>query len=118
MRKTVAKYLSLVVGLLAALTIIFSQAISIEATSVEKTVKVAVGDVGEDTSNEDSPSFYSISATSFPAPAQFSLSQHAACIFEIIFSIEETEEDRPQFELPLNRFFSTILSVIISPNAP
>jgi hypothetical protein len=121
MRNTAFKYGSLIIGLLAALTIIFSQSFNLESKLSEKssTQQTDSSNPGADESSEqnDIPSF-SISATSFPSVAQFEFFQQAVCLFEIIFNQDFPHEIPDASPFSLNKFFSVTLRVIISPNAP
>jgi hypothetical protein len=121
MKSTAFKYGSLIIGLLAALTIIFSQSFNLGNKSSEQSAihQTDSSNPGTDESSEqnDFPSF-SISATSFPSVAQFELFQQAVCLFEIIFNQDFPHEIPDASPFSLNKFFSVTLRVIIAPNAP
>jgi hypothetical protein len=117
MRTSAYKYSSLIIGLLAAVAIVLSQS---QVKVFSKSPKAASEQTApEKTASEETDlPVLSISATSFPASAQVGLFQQATCLFELIFSIEKTEPSTAFFECSINNFYRTILSVIISPNAP
>jgi hypothetical protein len=118
MRTSAFKYSSLFIGLLAAAIIIFSQCFSLDSLTAESKSEVAAGTksfTDESTSDLLVPT---ISATSFPASAQINFFQEASCLFEVIFTNDVQDSYTTSVDVPLNRFYSTILQVFISPNAP
>jgi hypothetical protein len=119
MTKTVCKYGSLVIGLIAAIVIILSQSFSLKPVQAKKH-QHAVTQANNEKSNESSSdtSVQTIAATSFPASAQLNFFQEAICLFEVIFSSKTSFSPDDSVDLPLGKFFSTIFRVIISPNAP
>jgi hypothetical protein len=119
MRTKAFKYGSLLIGLIAALVIILTQSISIDPSSGKQNTPHP----SETTSHEESKSssdfsIQTISATSFPATAQINFFQEASCLFEIIFTTNVPSSEMDNIEIPINKFYSTILRVFISPNAP
>jgi hypothetical protein len=116
MRSTAFKYGSLIIGIIAAVVIILSQSLSFEY-SPNGTKQTAPSE--ENAPQSDAGvSELTISATSFPASAQINFIQQATCLFEVVFSDVTTFPVHEAVELPLNKFFSSILGVLISPNAP
>jgi hypothetical protein len=109
-----------VIGLLAALVIILSQSFSFEMGATRSKAKVTAETSSKkpDTSSEHRILNVSISATSFPTSAQINFFQEATCLFEILFIESSLMDNSEPVSIPLNKFFSTILQVIISPNAP
>ncbi|HYF69925.1 MAG TPA: hypothetical protein VD884_17405 [Ohtaekwangia sp.] len=120
MRRKTYRYGSLIIGLLAALCIIVSHASQADQNVKSNPASLVepLGDNGEPDDNEESKASISISATSFPVASGVGFMQQAICIFEIIFPHEESVTRTDQISLPLTKFFTTILSVFISPNAP
>jgi hypothetical protein len=116
MRTRTVKYLSLTIGLLAALSIVFSHSFS--APSFKK----AVSTQQETQSNDDEKNQdvnFTISATSFPSSTiHLEDTQPAVCLFEIIFSDETSSSFSDVPSLLITNFLDTILEVVISPNAP
>ena len=121
MKKTGYKYLSLMIGVMAAIVIMVSQCFSLKNVVSEKFSKSAKTEIQsskDDHSDNDAENVLTIAATSFPASAQVNFIQEASCLFEICFSEELELEVDITANLEPNKFFSTILQVIISPNAP
>lgn len=120
MRRKTYRYGSLIIGLLAALCIIVSHASQADpdVKSNHASLVQSSGDSSESDDNEESNASITISATSFPVASGVGFMQQAICIFEIIFPQEESVTRTDQISLPLTKFFTTILSVFISPNAP
>jgi hypothetical protein len=118
MKSTAFKYGSLVIGIIAAVVIILSQSLSFEY-STKATQQKAPTEQNEHPS-EAAQGFgeQTISATSFPASAQINFVQQASCLFEVIFNNTISFPVDEKVDLPLNKFFSSILGVLISPNAP
>src|SRR5688572_31156490 len=116
MRNKAFKYGSLLIGLLAAVVIIFSQSFIQDFQSKQKSA--VESKTADSKSSEAHLLIPSISTTSFPASAQINFFQDAFCLFEVIFSndVAYPEIESPDFSL--SKFYSTILEVIISPNAP
>jgi hypothetical protein len=118
MRNTAFKYGSLMIGLLAALIIICSQSFAVKTSeSAAKTETSAAKSSPEKNVPADF-AVPTISATSFPAPAQINFFHEASCLFEVIFSTDINTSYSLDLDIPLSKFYSTILQVIISPNAP
>jgi hypothetical protein len=123
MKNTGFKYVSLVIGLMAAVVIILSQCFSLKpVSSVDKNSSAfmtsSVSDQQDQSKGDTEPTSITISATSFPASAQVNFIQEAACLFEICFTEHADLQVNPVENVSLSKFFSTILQVIISPNAP
>jgi hypothetical protein len=118
MKSTAFKYGSLVIGIIAAVVIILSQSLSFKY-SPKATEQKTPTEQSEDRS-ETAPGFgeQTISATSFPASAQINFIQQASCLFEVIFNNTISFPVDQTVDLPLNKFFSSVLGVLISPNAP
>lgn len=114
MRSTGIRYSALILGILVALSIAFSSA----SQSQAKKVKAK----SEQTSKEDDSSSTEVppvlSVTSLPSPTVIHFNHAVVCIFEIIF-IEVQSSNFAYIESVCdNKFFATLLQVIISPNAP
>lgn len=118
MRNTAFKYGSLFIGLIAAAIIILSQSFAFENTTNNHKHGVEQSPAQDDGRSTADIADLTISATSFPAPAQINFFQDAFCLFEVLFSSEDAASEAEPVVIPLSKFFNTILEVIISPNAP
>jgi hypothetical protein len=118
MKSTAFKYGSLVIGIIAAVVIILSQSLSFEYSAKPTEQKTPTEQ--NEHSSDAAPGFaeQTISATSFPAAAQINFVQQASCLFEVIFNNTISYPVDQTLDLPLNKFFSRVLGVLISPNAP
>lgn len=121
MKSKAFKYGSLFIGLLAAVVIILSQSLAFEEpakTIKEKIKKESAAKTDGQSTDNNNVSTLTISTTSFPAAAQINFFQDAFCLFEILFSNEDASTDSLPIAVPLSKFYSTLLRVFISPNAP
>jgi hypothetical protein len=113
MRSKSIRYSALILGILVAVSIILSHSfhasVTTEKTKTEKTAEKE---------NETEQATLTISATSLPSPTVTHFSHAAFCLFEIVFVEDASATTEIFHSVPLNKFFSTLLSVIISPNAP
>jgi hypothetical protein len=103
----------LIMGILAALTILSGQ---VYTTQLTPAVEVSQ----EDTSSSDTEHQQTIvkAVDAVSTSANVSLTHHFYFINEILH-IEENHEESTFFELPkLSTFFTTLFRQIISPNAP
>ena len=118
MRSRTGRYITLIAGLLVAISAILSQTVAVYSTSDQETVTVAdLTDAGTEQSQPEK-TFVRLSPTSLPTPTFISFNHEAICLFEILFFEDSSS---PQFETaasPLVEFFSILLGVVISPNAP
>jgi len=110
------RYITMVVGLLVAAAIIFSQSYSLHSSASKLSADTVQSDKGVDDEGQDQQTILSV--TNLPTAPSISLTQEAFCLFEISFLYPESPDNDDQVAIPLGKFFSTIFSVIISPNAP
>jgi hypothetical protein len=115
MRSKRSKYLLLLAGLFVAACVICSQTLVIKHDQDGKNV-VETEKSHEQKNTESTIAFVSI--TSLPSPTVVHFTQQAVCLFEIIFIERPSAPTHDVVAPPLTKFFSTLLSVIISPNAP
>ena len=113
MRSKSIRYSALILGILVAVSITLSHSFHASLTAEKvKTEKTAE----KDSDNEQTT--LTISVTSLPSPTVTHFSHAAFCLFEIVFGEEKSVQTEIFHSFPLNKFFNTLLSVIISPNAP
>ena len=111
MRKERLHALTLVVGSLLALAIAFSHIFPEAACGSTKADT-------EQTEGAQKETYISLPTFSLPAPFHVQADPDAYCLFEILFEEEDDLPDVEQDMFFVDRFFETIFSVIISPNAP
>ncbi|MCI0752057.1 MAG: hypothetical protein L0Y35_09485 [Flammeovirgaceae bacterium] len=103
------RFAVLVVGLFTALAVVFSQVFFFEAVQLKEKAKT-------ETSGEERQF---ISAPSFSLPTSTAVEiQHDFSFITEFFFAEKSEEVVNVSAPLLQKFFSTLLQVIISPNAP
>ena len=115
MKKKRLHALTIVIGSLLALAIVFSQLLAPEFICSGDPIKT---EQTQDTPTDEKASFISLPSFSLPAPVNLQSNLDAYCLFEILFEDESDEvhvEDEISFA---DRFFETMFQVIISPNAP
>jgi hypothetical protein len=113
MRNRKTRYAALMLGMLVAVSIVFSQYAQLsQQKEKHKTEQSA------DQSNDAGTEKVIPSLTSLPSHTVINFSHEVFCLFEIVFGGEQTSRQDPLVLFPVNKFFSTLLSVIISPNAP
>jgi hypothetical protein len=114
MKSTKTKYTTLITGLLVAVLIILSQSSYLKQHSAEK----AASETSAGQDDSERTCLPTISVTSLPGSPVVSFTNEAICLFEIIYADREAIAEYLPDDLPVTRFFSTLLSIIISPNAP
>ncbi len=119
MRNSTGKYLTLVAGLIVALSVIFSQSFSVTITPSD-IVQTEIGDETPDQTdhNEIPGRHVTVSVSSLPAPVVIHFIHQASCLFELDFTTRDASSFEHPVAVPLKQFFSALLGAIISPNAP
>lgn len=117
MKKKRLHALTIIVGAVVALAIVFSQYLtpdrlaSAEKVKTEKSAK-------KDKADDNSASYISLPTFSLPSPVDVQANLNSHCLFEILFE-EDTDEDQVEENIVhADHFFETMFRVIISPNAP
>lgn len=113
MRNRTIRYTSLFLGILVAVSIVFSHVSQISVKKEKPKAEFAAQD-----KNDSGEEPATVSLTSLPSHTVINFSHEVFCLFEIVFANEQDPDTNPLVILPLTKFFSTLLSVIISPNAP
>lgn len=114
MRKEKVHTVSLILGSILALTIAFSQYLTLESKiSAEKAKTEQTGQ-----STDEEESFISLPTFSLPVPVTVQANLDAYCLFEIFFEADVDENYTEEEVSYTGRFFQTMFRVIISPNAP
>ena len=115
MKKKRLHALTIVIGGLLALAILFSQFLTPDFICSGDPIKT---EQTQDKPTDGKASFISLPSFSLPAPVNLQSNLDAYCLFEILFEDHSDEvhvEDEISFA---DRFFETMFQVIISPNAP
>lgn len=105
----------LIVGILAAVAIIFSQLFYYQ--SIEHNKKEVKTEQQQDQSTDDE-AFFAVPSTSLPSSTQVELHHKSFLLHEILFEDDQVKGDHEQSTIHLNAFLQTLFSAIISPNAP
>ena len=115
MRKRRLHTLTIIVGTVLALAIVFSQFLAYESIAAAEKIKIEHTDSKGDTSTS---SYISLPGFSLPAPVNVQVNLNPYCLFEIFFE-EDIDEDHVDEDLfHTDWIFETMFRVIISPNAP
>jgi hypothetical protein len=115
MKKQTIHLLTVILGTILALAIVFSQVFLSQPTTAKNTVKT------EQQKKDSTPSEdFHISAPSItlPSSVHVHLNLDIYCLFEILLGEKPEEFYLEDLPLYTQRFFQTLFRVIISPNAP
>jgi hypothetical protein len=107
--------LSVILGLLLAVAIVFVQVAQFHASASSK--KEASTEQ-RDTKKSGEDLQISLPSFSLPSPVSVSVNLDACFLFEITFQEKEEVQTSIVYRLIPEKFLSTLFSVIISPNAP
>jgi hypothetical protein len=116
MKKAQKRMIMLVVGVLAAVAIIFSQLFYYQ--SLEHNKKEVKTEQQQNQSTDDDQAFFSVPSTSMPTSTEVELHHKSFLLLEILLEDDDVEVDPDQTPFHLNTFLHTLFSAIISPNAP
>ncbi len=106
----------MVMGIITALIVVFSQVFFIPATNYSKKETKTDREQKQKSTDE---SYVSLPSVSQPSPSiHVEVIQKSCFLFEILFEKGEEAEETVNFPLSLGKFFHTLFRVIISPNAP
>jgi hypothetical protein len=115
MRKVETRILTIAMGMLVVLGIVFSQILYFPPAITEKNqVKTEQGQ-SEDSENQI---YVSVASTSLPSSTHLELNPNVFLLFEILFEEEAFIVPDFNFFIPSGQFFRTLFGVTISPNAP
>lgn len=115
MRKERFHTVSIIVGSMLALAILFSQYLTPECISPDNKTKTEQADKS---AHDEGGSFISLPTFSLPAPISVQANLDACLLFEIFFE-DYSDESYVEEEISYtDRLFETMFRVIISPNAP
>ena len=115
MRKAETRILTMTMGMLVVLGIVFSQVLYFPQDVVQKKQIETEQGQAEDS---DDQIYVSVTSTSLPSSTHLELNPNVFLLFEILF--EEEAFDTPDFNffIPSGQFFRTLFGITISPNAP
>jgi hypothetical protein len=114
MRKAETRILTMAMGILVVMGIVFSQVLYFPHATEKKQAETEQGQ-SEDSENQI---YVSVTSTSLPSSTHLELNPNVFLLFEILF--EEEAFDTPDFNffIPSGQFFRTLFGITISPNAP
>lgn len=115
MRKEKLHILTMIAGLILAASIVFTNVFVLRES------KISASDPTTEKDQQDSPkdlSFTDALTISLPTSSHVQLNLETYCLFQIIAMDDEEEVFISEFSFHPRRFLSTLLTVIISPNAP
>jgi hypothetical protein len=115
MRKGKLHILTIIVGTVLALAIVFSDFLTPECIASTEKAKT---EQTENKAGSDTGTFVSLPSFSLPAPVHVQVNLNPYCLFEIFFEEDLDEEHVEEDAFYPDRFFETMFRVIISPNAP
>ncbi len=109
------KILTLLAGIATASVIIFSQLFYFQAATY---CQEKVDTEQQDQNADSTESHISIPSSTITSTSHIEINQDLSFVLEILFEREPDEETITKVSLPVNRFFQTLFTFIISPNAP
>ncbi len=106
---------TLLFGVLLAVAVVCTQLFQVQGMSTsKKEVKTELGN----TATEDESAYISLPSFSIPAPVHVQVALDSYCLFEILFSENNSERNSIEQPVIFTKLFHTLFRVIISPNAP
>lgn len=115
MRKGKLHTLTIIVGSILALAIVFSEFLTLQCIASGEKAKT---EQTENKAGSDTETYISLASFSLPAPVNVQVNLNPYCLFEIFFE-EDIDEQHVEDDASYpDRFFETMFRVIISPNAP
>lgn len=117
MRKERVHTLTIIMGVITAFVMVFSQVFYFQPSSfAKKEIKTEKQEKQQDDKND---SYISLPSFSQPTSSvHVELDQKPLCLFEIFFGKGTEENSEHDIPLSLGKFFQTLFRVIIAPNAP
>jgi hypothetical protein len=109
------KILTLLAGIATAMVIIFSQLFYFQAATY---CQEKADTEQHDQKTEAPESYISIPSSTISSTSHIEINQDLNFVLEILFEREPDEENITPVSLSVNRFFQTLFTFIISPNAP
>jgi len=112
--------ITLIIGILTALVIVFFQVFYFQAVPVSHAGKAATKTEKHDAKEATGDnSVISLPAGSMPSPTTaVELNHEAVCVLDILFEQETECDPSTTLSHAAGKLFSTLFRVIISPNAP
>lgn len=109
--------LTIIMGVITAMVMVFSQLFFFQAAKYAK--KDVKTEKHEQQNDNDDDGYISLPSFSQPtSSAHVSLNHKPFCLFEILFETSKEENDTHSVPLSLGKFLQTLFRVTISPNAP
>lgn len=119
MEKRIHKKSTILLGILTALVVVFSQLFLYQGAELcKKEKKEAETEQSTSGAAEDQGTFISLPSNSVFPSLHKEVSHEANFLFEIFFNEEEQSFYVPDVAPALGKYFQTLFHIIISPNAP
>lgn len=117
MRKERIHTLTIIMGVITALAMVFSQLFYFQGAQLAK--KEIKTEKQESQQNDNDDSYISLPSFSQPTSSvHVELNQKPVCLFEIFFGKRTEENNEHDVPLSLGKLFQTLFRVTIAPNAP
>ena len=107
----------MIVGVLTALVVVFSQLFLYQGADFCKKEEIRTEKQNQE-SSEDQETFISLPSSTILSSFHKEVSHEAAVLFEISFNEEKPLFCSPEVAFSLGKYFHTLFHIIISPNAP
>jgi hypothetical protein len=109
----------MIMGVITALVVVFSQVFYFQASNYAKKEVKSGQEKKQDKQSETDNHYTSLPSISQPTTATHVEADHeSSFLLEILFEDKEEPTDLAAVPLSLGKFFHTLFRVIISPNAP
>jgi hypothetical protein len=119
MKKNTARTLTMIVGVITALVVVFSQVFYFDAPNYAKKEAKTGQEKKKNKEDETGKSYVSLPSISQPTASTNVEADHALTFLqEILFENKKEPGNHAAVPLSLGKFFHTLFRVIISPNAP
>ena len=117
MKRTETRISTLVLGIIAAMAVVFFQLFYFQTTGHSKLSKKDIKTEQKENHSDDDQAYFSLPTSSLPS-AHVQLNTDVFFLFEILLAEDHHEERHIPVASPLKKIFSTLLGSFISPNAP
>lgn len=117
MKRKRLRVLTILIGAVVALAIVFSQYLTPEHLASAEKIKTEKS-AKKDKAGDHSDSYISLPTFSLPTPIDVQANLDSYCLFEILFQEHSDENPVEENIVHADHFFETMFRVIISPNAP
>jgi len=117
MKRTETRIWTLVLGIVAAMAVVFFQLFYFQTAGHARLAKKEVKTEQKEDHADDETCF-TLPSSSLPSSAHVHLNTDVFFLFEVLLAEDQHEERHVPVASPLKKIFSTLLGSFISPNAP